>query len=234
MLTSAADLIQELGRSPIEALQECAEKFFSLLSSYALLSPEKQVGLWCELWLLARLIETEGSHVVHSWIGPIREPHDFRFGNIEIEVKGTRGVKRTHLISSEEQLNPSDGCELYLLSLQIEPSGGDDCESLAALVTRVRAGLSDDAVAKKVFNNMLREAKFLDAHAGFYTDRFRLRKGPMLVPVVGEFPRVTKGVLSEVLEEDACKRVSEIKYRLDVSDLGFVENDEEFQKVLRT
>ena len=234
MITSAADLIQEFGRSPMEALQESAQKFFNLLSSHSLLSPEKQVGLWCELWLLQRLVATKGGDVVESWIGSLKEPHDFRFSNTEIEVKGTRRTKRTHLISSEEQLRPSDGCELYLLSLQLEPSGGEGCESLTGMVTVVREMLSDDASNLERVRILLEKARYFDAHAGFYTQKYKLRKTPVLVPVEDGIPRITMEMLSAFLDNDACRRVSEVKYRLDLTDLGYEEKEEEFQQVLRT
>lgn len=234
MLTSAADLIQERGRDPMQALQECAEKFFSLLSSYSLLSPEKQVGLWCELWALERLIRFTGTSIVGAWIGPLREPHDFRMNTTELEVKGTRGTKRSHLISSEDQLSPSEGCDLFLLSLQLEPAIGEGCYTLTDIVNKVRRALSGDQPDLERFDALLKESGYLEGHARFYVDCFRLRKGPTLIPVVEGFPRVTKETLSSVLDESACRRISELKYRLDVTHLGFEEEDDEFQRVFRT
>ena len=234
MIVSAADLVQLHKYSPTSALQKSADKFFSLLSAYALLSEEKQIGLWCELWVLDKLISFRGVDAVRSWIGPLKEPHDFRLDSVELEVKGTRSRKRSHLISSEDQLLASEGCSLYLVSLQLAPAAGDGAIGLADHVRSVADRLAGAPTMLTLFEALLAEAEYVHQHERFYQSSYRLRTRPNLVPVTGEIPRITTELLRSALGPDKSARLSDVKFRLDVTDLGFEEESEQFQSKLRT
>lgn len=234
MIVATTDLVQIHDYSPTSALHESAQKFFSLLSAHALLSEEKQVGLWCELWVLDNLITFRGVEAVQSWIGPLKEPHDFRLDSMELEVKGTRSRKRTHLISSEDQLLPSEGCSLYLVSLQLALAAGDGSFGLADQVKLVSDQLHGTPAMLSLFEDLLSEIDYDSSHERFYQSNYRLRTRPTLVPITSETPRITKELLQSTLGSDQSSRLSDIKFRLDVTDLGHEEESEDFQSRLRT
>lgn len=234
MVVSVADLVQRHGYEPTAAIHESARKFFSLLAAHAILSEEKQVGLWCELWVLERLICFRGVESVQSWIGPLEEPHDFRLDNIEIEVKGTRSRKRTHIISREDQLLPSSDSSLYLLSLQLAPGAGDSVFSLSDRVQAIIELLDEVPGGLSTFKTLLSEVPYDFSHEHLYNDQYKLRTRPTLVPITDETPRITTEVLKNALGSDKSRRLSDIKFRLDVTDLGYEEASDEFQSVVRT
>lgn len=234
MIVSVADLVQLHEYSPTSALQESAQKFFSLLSAHSLLSEEKQIGLWCELWVLDKLVSFRGVDAVQSWIGPLKEPHDFRLDNVELEVKGTRSRKRSHLISSEDQLLASEESDLYLVSLQLALAAGDGAFGLADRVGLIADRLAGAPAMLSLFESLLAEAEYNRLHERFYYSSYRLRTRPTLVPVTGEIPRITTELLRDTLGPDKSARLSDIKFRLDVTDLGFEEESKQFQSKLRT
>lgn len=234
MVTSVADLVQQHAYEPIEAIQESARKFFSLLAAHAILSEEKQIGLWCELWVLERLIRFRGVESLQSWIGPLGEPHDFRFDNKEIEVKGTRSRKRAHMISREDQLLPSADSSLYLLSLQLAPGAGNSALSLPDQVQAIVELLSQAPGAISTFKSLLSAVPYNFSHEDQYRDQYNLRTFPTLVPITEETPRITTEVLKNALGPDKSRRLSDIRFRLDVTDLGHEETSDEFQSIVRT
>ena len=87
---SVADEIQLRDAVPLDAVERKLREWEQLLARLALLTPEEQIGLWGELWMLRRLGATYGEGVLSAWVGPQGEAHDFRVGNVEFEVKATR------------------------------------------------------------------------------------------------------------------------------------------------
>jgi hypothetical protein len=234
MIVSVTDLVQLDDSSPTSALQKSAEKTFSLLSAHALLSEEKQVGLWCELWVLNKLVTFRGVEAVQSWIGPLKEPHDFRLDNVELEIKGTRSQRRSHLISSEDQLVPSENSSLYLVSLQLALAAGEGSFGLAERVEVIANSLAGSPAMLSIFESLLSEAEYNSSHERFYRSCYKLRTRPALVPITAEIPRITAELLSDALGPDNSARLSDVKFRLDVTDLGFEEDEEPFQSTLQT
>ncbi|MDP6909546.1 MAG: PD-(D/E)XK motif protein, partial [Flavobacteriales bacterium] len=94
------------------------------------LSPEKQRGLYGELWWLRRMINTNInlSAIVNSWKGSKRGYHDFEIGSHVVEVKTTMTKEpRRILINNERQLNDLalDSLHLFVLTLRKIDEGGD-------------------------------------------------------------------------------------------------------------
>lgn len=234
MIVSVADLVQKHHYAPIDALQESAQKYFSLLAAHNLLSQKKQIGLWCELWVLEKLITIRGVECVRAWLGPLSEPHDFRLDNVELEVKGTTRPKRSHLISNETQLIPSAESDLYIFSIQLALASGEGAYSLAGRVGIVADMLAEATEMLSLFNSLLSEAKYYHSHQNFYNDEYKLRTRPALVPVTDATPRITSEIIKTALGAESSSRLSEVKFRLDVTDLGFEEDSHEFQSIIQT
>jgi Putative PD-(D/E)XK family member, (DUF4420) len=82
-----------------------------------------QVGLFGELLVLQTLmIPCIGSVAVDQWSGPESERHDFAGARLHIEVKTTRKSRHEHEISRLDQLRVPAGCQLLLVSIQLEQS----------------------------------------------------------------------------------------------------------------
>lgn len=234
MLTSITDFVQIHFKSPLEAIQNCVDGFSTIISAYTLLTPREITGLWSELWVLEHLLKFRGREYLSAWIGPLGEPHDFRFDAFELEVKGTRLRKRRHLISSETQLTPSSGKSLYLVSLQIAPGSGEGSLSLPDRVGRVRQLAGSESSFHKKLDVLLEEAKYNPVHERYYKDLFILRTSPVLVPIDAKTPKITTDMLRAQLGPDGSNRISDVEFRLDVTNLGFEEPSDEFQLILPT
>ncbi|MHB8430068.1 MAG: PD-(D/E)XK motif protein [Acidimicrobiales bacterium] len=227
---SVADRIQLDGLDANAAVNECVARWKDLLRQVTLLSPEMQLGLIGELWLLGHLMALLGpADALSAWTGPTRAAHDFRFGRFEIEVKTTRGEHRVHVISSDTQLVASQGCTLYLLSLQFTVAGADAGESLASRVIALRDQLQQRSLVQ-VFDAVLAADYGLDpSDLGQYSAAFKLRTPPYLVPVDAEFPRV---VLADLVDGNSAARISDLRYRVDVEGLGFLPGSPQFDNVI--
>jgi hypothetical protein len=232
-LTEVADSIQVAGEPFDSAVRKRLQSWKELLRSVGLLSAEQQLGLLGELWVLERLMRVHGNKALDSWTGPLAEPHDFRFGSTELEVKTTRSRQRLHVINGLEQLQPSTGMTLYVLSLQMEPADTDDARSLAQAVSSMRNVLSDDAGRKENFERILIQGfAYRAADEQHYGLKFRMRSKPSLILVDSKFPKLTRGILLEFLGAEADHRIQEVRYTVDLDGLGDADGTPAFLKVL--
>ena len=87
-----------------------------------------------------------GPAAVDQWSGPEAERHDFVGDLLHIEVKTTRKSRHEHEISRLDQLRVPDGCELLVVSIQLEQSVGGE-ETLATRIDSIIDLLRDDAAA---------------------------------------------------------------------------------------
>ncbi|MHB1510431.1 MAG: PD-(D/E)XK motif protein [Acidimicrobiales bacterium] len=227
---SVADRIQLDGLDANEAVNECVAGWTDLLRQATLLSPERQLGLIGELWLLSRLVARLGpAEALAAWTGPSQAAHDFRFGRFEVEVKTTRGERRVHVISGDTQLLASLGCKLYMLSLQFTAAGADAGESLASRVAAIRGQLTERPFVQ-LFDALLLASYGLDpSDLAHYSSTVKLRTPPYLVPVDADFPRL---VLADLVGGDTLARVSDLRYRVDVEGLGFPAGSPQFDEVI--
>jgi hypothetical protein len=233
LLTEIADSIQLDGNTFETAVRTRLESWKELLRSVGILSPEQQVGLWGELWLLRRLIKSRGPQALDSWTGPVAEPHDFRIGQTELEVKTTKSRQRHHVINGLDQLTPSEGLKLFLLSLQVEPAKTTDALSLPQMVVAVRFSLDAETDLPGNFERILRDGcGYYAKDEQNYGTQFRLRSIPMLVPVDEGFPRLTKETLRDVVGMRVEQRISDVRYTVNVDDLGTLDGTPDFLTII--
>ena len=227
---SIADGIQFDHVAPELALQRSLRDWRALLEQIAVLSPERELGVRGELWMLERLLPTRGKSALAAWTGPRGEAHDFRFDGFEIEVKTTSSEHRTHLISSDTQLTASPHMRLFLLSLQFT-SAGSGGSTLREAVEGVRQKLTPLGLALD-FDGILASAYHLSPEKlKLYRRRLRLRSHPYLVPIDDSFPRISKTDILK-LPYKGTSRLSDVRYRLDVEGLGWEDGDTDFLTVL--
>jgi len=176
------------------------------------LSPEKQQGLYGELWLLRRLIQenVEYTVAVNSWKGCRRNYHDFETNGHVTEVKTTTTKEpRKVQINNERQLDDRGLISLHLLVLTLKKSDSGG-ETLPAMVESLRNILAQ-MPASHSFENSLRDAGYLDIHSQCYdTISYSVIKEEFFH--VGEgFPRITDmplglGDLHYALIVAACEK----------------------------
>jgi len=230
VLEEIADRLQLKGASPTAAFGETLANWRALLRPTERMSDEQRLGLFGELLVLDRILISTGPGSIGAWTGPMAEPHDFRLGEREIEVKTTASRKRSHLISSLEQLEPSPGRQLFLLSIQVEPAGNTAGLSLTELVDRVRAHLAPGTVHRESFESSLLVGwRYSDVHGPLYRERYQLRTAPVLVRVTDDVPRLTPSLLAGM---PGSQRIEDVQYRITVEGLGVADGTVEFVTIL--
>ncbi|MDY0872661.1 PD-(D/E)XK motif protein [Dongia rigui] len=110
-----------------------------------------QVGLFGELFVLETLmIPCLGSAAVEQWSGPDSERHDFVGDQLHIEVKTTRKSRHEHEISRLDQLTAPSGCQLLMISVQLEETIGGR-ETIATRVDSIIEAMRKDAASLDLF-----------------------------------------------------------------------------------
>lgn len=225
---SVIDKVHLDGVAPEIAVEETVERWRELLRSQLIMSEEAQLGLFGELWLLKRLCSKFGESALHAWTGPLRESHDFRIGSAEFEVKTTRGGTHSHLINGLNQLEPSGGRALYLLSIRVELAGAGAGTTLPDEIRSVDESLP--VTVRSRFGRVLRDVYGYDAtHDSMYQTRLQVADSPRLIPVLEDCPRLTRPMLSQIPLLD---RLSEVRYRANFEGLGFPEGSTVFETLL--
>ncbi|NRD48802.1 PD-(D/E)XK motif protein [Corallococcus exiguus] len=232
LMVDVADRVQAGGLEPSLAVGEALSDWKELLREVPLLSIEAQTGLFGELWVLERLRRHHGPAAVDGWVGPTGEPHDFRVGDYEFEVKTTRMLEQIHVISGLNQLVPSSGRRLYVVSIKIAPAGHGAGESLPECVLRLKHSLGVDAARLGQFIHALSVVGYKDADASRYPGRMILRAPIVLIPVDEACPRLTPDSLRCGMAPRFADRISDVRYRLDLSGLGFSDGTPEFEALL--
>ena len=223
--------VVEDGLDPDAALAKAVDRWEALISRPSLMSEETQAGLFGELWLLERLIAVQGVDALDAWVGPLRQPHDFRLGTIEFEVKTTSGAKRVHTINGLGQLEPSLDCALYLLSLKLANAGAGG-RTLSEAVASIEARLASSHAALTRFRAGLATLGYDPVDAPLYVRRRRLRDAAVLIAVTDGVPRLTVDSLAQIDARFATGRISQVSYAIDVDGFGVADGTEAFLAVI--
>ena len=219
------------GAHPLGALETSVASWKALLQSPALLSEERQAGLFGELLVLRRLVGEINSAALDAWTGPAGQAHDFRLGDTEFEVKTTSGGRRVHLVNGVSQLTPSPGCSLHIVSLMIG-HGGTGGQTIAELIDEIRLSLDPFQGAAARFIDTLRGLAYRPEDGARYPRRRRVRAPMALVPVIEGCPRLVPEALAELSSGYATARIGRVNYEIDLTDMGILEGDPVFGRVL--
>jgi hypothetical protein len=217
-----ADRIQLDGEDVVAALTSTLQRWASLLRRKSLLSEEKQVGLFGELWFLARIAGRRGwRFAAGAWRGPEAEEHDFTLITTDVEVKTTRAERRLHTISSLTQLLPKARRPLVLLSLQLTRGGGGAAATtLPQAIARVLTGAAADGPGTaSVIRNQIERYGWTDEDAGLYPLAWELRTYPALIAVDQAFPAIIPRTLRS-LGADRLSRIGRVTYEVNLDGLG--------------
>ena len=159
------------------------------------LSPEAEIGLVGELFVLGSIIEcgVPAALAVEAWVGPLEGIQDFELGTGAVEVKATLSSQGFPIkIDSLEQLDDSLRKPLFLAGAQFaQRESGMNLPEFAAFVRSLMAG---DNEALRVYEDRLLAAGFLAAHSDRYSRRFMVDK-TKIVEVSNGFPRLVPGAV---------------------------------------
>lgn len=159
------------------------------------LGPEREIGLFGELYLLRALLAAGMSPdlAVHAWQGPIGGIQDFTIGSGAIEVKSTMATNSFPArVGSLEQLDDDFVKPLYLAGVRL--GVGANGLSLADAVADTRDALDLDPLARREFESRLLHAGYLDSAAPRYTRLFEHLATRILL-VTPLFPHLTRSLV---------------------------------------
>lgn len=227
----AADLLDVLGRlqgagEPIlvKALIQRVRAWqeFMSRSSIETLTSEEEVGLFGELQLLHRLLQSglDPAIAIAAWEGPLGGVHDFLSKSFAIEVKATlaSGGFRVR-ISSVEQLDSLvfENIHLFAVRLVLDEKGLTLPEQIGRLYELVEPS---DQVS---LENRVLAAGYRVGAEDFYSRRFSVVECLMFC-VNDNFPRLSRGnVPAQVVDANYVLDVGQIRH-LSV-DIGGVIDD---------
>jgi hypothetical protein len=205
--------------------------FADLLQESPSLGIERQVGLLGELLFLERLVQKVGMDALDSWVGPQGEPHDFRIGSREFEIKTTLSARRIHTIHGAEQLVPSADCRLYLISIQLGPPGASEGFALATKARALRDHFAAVPNRLTQFTSALESCGFREEEGAKYSRQFVLRNRLAMVCVDNGFPAITSATIRTALGPLA-PRVGALNYDVNIAGLEHEEGTTSFDTVL--
>jgi len=229
---AVVDTMADSGIDAGAAIRNSLDKFDIMLMRRPLLSEQIQIGLFGELSLLEELIQVNGTRIFSSWLGPLKERHDFRFNGNELEVKSTTGRGRVHIIHGLDQLELSPGKRLWLLSLKYERAGAGSGRTLPEQIAVVRLLLRRASGCLRAFNGHLEHLGYRDGDAYFYATAYQPSGNPVLIEVNDDCPRLTRQMLERSHNRGLSSRVDDVEYRLNVEGLGCAEGSTEYKRVL--
>lgn len=183
------------------------KELFELAKSPGL-SPEKQIGLFGELFLLKELIEETGriEECLNIWVGPDTGIRDFEKNNTAIEVKTTQTHNHQRIsISSERQLDTSLLEKLFLFHLSLEKRNGNE-NSLNKIVSALFSLIGDNMLLNNMLNRKLISVGYFKHHESYYENISYMIRGKDFYTVTENFPRIE--------EKDLMKGVGDVKYSI--------------------
>lgn len=200
--------------SALSSLLAAFDDFKSMLASRRGRLGESAVrGLYAELALLEELLDSGvGEHdVMLAWHGPFGGAKDFVLAEGEsIEVKSARRLLHRVQISSVDQLESrGDILTLAVLVLDQRVDGGGD--ALLDRIAAVRARLSNDVSAKRLFEDALEALSFDEADDYYASWRFDVGEW-VAFSVSDDFPRIRLA--------DVPLGVLDVRFRLDTDQLA--------------
>jgi len=162
-----------------------------------MLSKERQVGLFAELWFLYAWLFplVSPTEALRRWRGPTGSRHDFEWTGTSVEVKATTSSRGPiHRIHGLDQLAPPESGKLLFYSQVLREEGGAT-NSLTSVVLLCREVLKVDPSLLDQFEAMLTSAGYSQLFEDDYS-ALKLRViSERLYEVKDDFPRITTAEL---------------------------------------
>ncbi|MDC0082498.1 PD-(D/E)XK motif protein [Emcibacteraceae bacterium] len=181
-----------LAAKSIVALIDRWKHFFS--GNSGLLSPEKQTGLYGELFAL-RYILREGIGVekgVTAWTGSKKTSQDFQFDMVAMEIKSSCAVNFASVkIANSDQLDNAALDHLFLVCLSFDKRLGDS-KSLPILIEELKEIININSPQLiPLFEENLLAVGYQDKDSSYYINNTYSMLDIQFYKVVDGFPRIT-------------------------------------------
>ncbi len=202
LLDSESDFIRSLKNRFVKW-----KELFLLVRSSGL-SPEKQMGLFGEIFFLKKLIEEtkQIKDCLNVWIGPENGIRDFEKDNCAIEVKTTKTHNQQKLhINNERQLDTTLLNDLFLFHLSVEQRKSEE-SSLNTLVDELFLVIGNDRACQNLFRLKLTIAGYFKHHRHHYQNISYLIRDEEFFCVKDDFPRIE--------EKDLMHGIGDVKYSI--------------------
>ncbi|MGY2082796.1 PD-(D/E)XK motif protein [Blastococcus sp. SYSU DS0539] len=195
LLCSVADLVQVDSLTFAAAVKQSLASYHDLLAATGHMPVSEEVGLYGELLVVLHLVSAVGpSTALSAWRGGDSvEEHDFGFPGDDVEVKTTTSESRRHWIGSLEQLEPTLGRPLWLLSVQVTGAGASEGRRLPDLIDVIADKLPPEL--RSVFDARLGATRYRPEQPRDSFRLLRLRSAPACFRVDDNFPVLTRGLL---------------------------------------
>ncbi|MDK8465385.1 PD-(D/E)XK motif protein [Marinobacter sp. SS13-12] len=170
---------------------------------------EAVLGLVGELLVLNELLD-RSSEAWRAWMGPRGGRHDFRAGNLALEVKSTRSASNSRVdIQSLDQLNEPLGGRLYMVRLTLESSAGGQL-NVSGLFNRAISRCSEPEKIKELLLEL--DCRDPDSHEWNYLS-FSF-EGEDIFEVNDEFPRMTE---DSFVGSKTPQGIQNVSYEIDLN-----------------
>ncbi|WP_166371789.1 PD-(D/E)XK motif protein [Psychromonas sp. SA13A] len=172
-------------------------------------------GLFGELHVLHQLIKNNVDNIdtlLSSWRGPYKEPHDFAFSTVDIEVKAIQSSKNTISITSEQQLenHPDKGLIISVISLNDDYLTG---QTLKNKVEKIRQSIVDFHGDYSLFYKALSELELTSQNVSIYNNfKFTVISDRQFNTQIDNFPKLTS--------KELPKAISKLKYNLNLEQIS--------------
>jgi hypothetical protein len=213
--------------SALDAVLSELACFAALFEQLATLGVERQIGLLGELLFLERLANAGHTSPVDSWLGWMGEPHDFRIAAREFEVKATVAAQRSHIIHGLQQLVPSHGCTLHIVSVLLGPAGAGHGFSLPDKIDALMQRLAPAPAQVARLEAALSSLDYRHADAVHYQRRYALRRPLAVVSVDDNCPAITPTQLRSAVGA-LLQRIGFVEYAVTLDGLEHEDGTEEF------
>lgn len=196
LLRSVADLIQLESDTFADAVRKSLASYHDLLAATSPMPIRDEIGLYGELLVVSHLINTVGPHdAMKAWRGGDEwEEHDLGLAGDDVEVKTTTSDNRHHWISTLDQLKPTLGRKLWLLSIQLTGAGASEAARLPDVVAQVEEQLPSELQIS--FRSRIARTRYQPAQPHDSFRLLRLRSIPACFLVDENFPRIDRDILA--------------------------------------
>ncbi|MGH3927264.1 MAG: PD-(D/E)XK motif protein, partial [Pseudonocardiaceae bacterium] len=146
--------------------------------------------------VVSHLIDSIGPHdAMKAWRGGDEwEEHDLGLADDDVEVKTTTSDGRHHWISTLDQLQPTIGRKLWLLSIQLTGAGASKAARLPDVVACVEEQLPSELQVS--FQSRIARTHYRSTQTYDSFRLLRLRSTPACFLVDGDFPRIDRDILA--------------------------------------
>ncbi|MFE5729419.1 PD-(D/E)XK motif protein [Streptomyces sp. NPDC056528] len=218
---------EEHAENPLKALHHVIDRWKELFRSQSNpLTGQQIVGLFGELTVLCRLLETDPS-AHRLWLGPRGHRHDFSSGTAAVEVKASTTVGRRPRIHGLDQLEPPNDGSLALVWFRLQPAPGSSLgASIVELVDHARELCDDEGSLLE----LLATVGYRPADAGRYRGVRFLVEEERWYEVGPGFPGLS---VKALVEAGLSISVQDVEYTIDLSgDLPAPLTDDEVPRVI--